>query len=77
MKFVLKLVVIVALALYVMGRLNAFEYNNEVITWAEYEALCDRQGVEASYEQYEQVAATAQCLVDSEEEVAKLFNNQQ
>lgn len=58
----------ICVSVYGMGK------ENETMTWAEYEAICEKNGAVASYENYIKAVETPQCFGDNEESVIALFS---
>lgn len=64
-----KLITIISLFVIVISSVAA------EMTWADYELLCEKYGVEAKYEDYQNLPRDTEFGYDEESEILKLFNN--
>lgn len=62
-------IIIACVSVYGLGK------ENETMTWAEYEAICEKNGAVALYENYIKAVETPQCFGDNEENVIALFKS--
>lgn len=71
----MKKIIIIAIAIYACVSAYGMGKENETMTWAEYEAICEKNGTVASYENYIKAVETPQCFGDNEENVIALFKS--